>query len=126
MIIELLGRYQGLSALIQSDDLLKKRFDEIQSFANNNDVDFLIEEIPDALEQSLSGVETIAAIVRSISALVHPSSRQKVATNVNECIKNAVTISKGKWKNSLELEMDLADDLPKVMCLRRRTWTGCS
>ncbi|MEL6965392.1 MAG: ATP-binding protein [Pseudomonadota bacterium] len=116
ILIELVRRYQSLSELIQSDDILRKRYSEIQEFSVENDVDFLAEEVPAAISQSMMGVETISAIVRSMRSLVHSGTREKVLIDVNESIENAVLMSKGSWKHCLDLQTDLAQHLPKVEC----------
>jgi signal transduction histidine kinase len=116
ILIELVNRYQNLSDLIQNDDILRKRYSEVQEFSEENDIDFLAEEVPAAISQSMMGVETISAIVRSMRSLVHSGAREKVLTDVNEAIESAVLMSKGSWKHSLELKTDLAQDLPKVRC----------
>lgn len=116
ILIELVRRYQNLSELIQSDDILRKRYAEIQEFSVENDIDFLAEEVPAAISQSMMGVETISAIVRSMRSLVHAGTREKVLTDVNASIESAVLMSKGSWKHCLDLQTDLAQGLPRVKC----------
>ena len=116
ILLQLVNRYQSLSELIQSDEVLRKRYSEIQEFSEENDIDFLAEEIPAAISQSMMGIDTISAIVRSMRSLVHSGTREKVLTNVNQAVENAVLMSKGTWKKSLDLKTDLAQDLPRVMC----------
>ena len=116
ILIKLVQHYQGLSELIKSDDVLHRRYLEIQKFSQENDIDFLAEEVPAALSQSMMGVETIAAIVRSMRSLVHAGTREKVSTNVNEAIETAVLMSKGSWKHCLDLTTELGADLPRVLC----------
>ena len=115
-LLELLAHYQSLSELVQSDDVLRKRCLEIQAFSEENDIGFLVEEVPAAISESMVGVETISTIVRSMRSLVHSGDRKKVLTDVNEAIEHAITISKGSWKHSLDLKTELGESLPKVMC----------
>ena len=115
-LIELVVRYQSLSELIRSDEVLHKRYLEIQAFSEENDISFLVEEVPAAISESMVGVETISTIVRSMRSLVHSGDRKQVSTDVNEAIENAVTISKGSWKHCLDLTTELGEDLPRVMC----------
>lgn len=116
ILIELVNRYQSLSELIRKDEVLNKRYLEIQDFSLENDIDFLAEEVPAAISQSMMGVDTIAAIVRSMRSLVHAGEREKVCTDVNEAINNAVLMSRGSWKHCLDLTTELAEALPNVMC----------
>ncbi len=116
ILIELVSRYQSLSELIQSDDVLRKRYAEIQDFSKENDIDFLAEEVPAAISQSVMGVESISSIVRSMRSLVHAGAREKVVTDANDAIESAILMTKGSWKHCLDLKADLAQDLPKVLC----------
>ena len=115
ILIELVQRYRSLSELIQSDEVLRKRYLEIQDFSAEHDIDFLAEEVPTALSQSMMGVDTISAIVRSMRSLVHSGNRERVQTDVNEAIGNAALMSRGCWKHCLDLKTELDDTLPPVM-----------
>lgn len=116
IMIELVARYQSLSDLVQNDAVLHKRYLEVQEFSNENDIDFLAEDIPAALSQSMVGIETISAIVRSMRSLVHSGVREKVSTDVNAAIENAVMMTRGSWKHCLDLNTELDQQLPQVMC----------
>ena len=116
VLIQLVSRYQSLSELIQKDEVLRNRYLEIQEFSQEHDIDFLAEDIPAALSQSMMGVDTIAAIVRSMRSLVYAGTREKVSTDVNDAIENAVLMSKGSWKHCLDLSTELGEDLPRVVC----------
>ena len=115
-LIELVKRYENLSELIQKDEILKRRYEEIQEFSQENDIEFLAEEVPAALSQSLHGIDSIATIVRSMRSLVHSGNREKVPTDVNDAIENAIMVSKGNWKHCLDLKTELEGSLPNVLC----------
>lgn len=115
-IFQLLDGYRKLCRVIEGDEQIRNRFQELEQAEEADEVDFLFEDIPSALEQTISGIETIAGIVRSLKALVHPGGNTKVETEVNETIKQATTLSRGEWKYCAELDLQLSDDLPKVLC----------
>ncbi|MEM6747141.1 MAG: ATP-binding protein [Pseudomonadota bacterium] len=116
ILIGLVHRYQKLSELIEGDDVLRSRYEEIKTFSTENEVDFLVEDLPSAISDSMLGVESISAIVRSIKSLVNPGDQNKIATDVNKAIETAITISRGSWKHTLDLRTELEDDLPAVSC----------
>lgn len=83
------------------------------------DPEFLISEIPLALEQSLQGLARIAEIVRSMKALAHQGASQaKTPENLNEILQQTVTISTGEWKYVAHLDLQLDESLPAIPCLR--------
>ena len=115
-LLDLAKKYRKLSDVIQNNQSLCSRFDDLLTAEEAEDFEFLVEEVPLALEQTIGGIESIAGIVRSLKSLVHPGGKDKVATNVNEAVENSVTVSRGEWKHCASVEMDLGAELPQVMC----------
>jgi len=79
------------------------------------DFDYLKEEIPRALNQSLEGVDRVAKIVRAMKEFSHPA-REKTATDLNRAIQSTITVASNEWKYVAEVEMDLDANLPQVHC----------
>jgi two-component system NtrC family sensor kinase len=79
------------------------------------DFDYLKEEIPRALNQSLEGVDRVAKIVRAMKEFSHPA-REKTATDLNRAIQSTITVASNEWKYVAEVEMDLDSELPTVHC----------
>jgi PAS domain S-box-containing protein len=79
------------------------------------DFDYLKEEIPRALNQSLEGVDRVAKIVRAMKEFSHPA-REKTATDLNRAIQSTITVASNEWKYVAEVEMDLDTNLPSVHC----------
>jgi len=79
------------------------------------DFDYLKEEIPRALNQSLEGVDRVAKIVRAMKEFSHPA-REKTATDLNRAIQSTITVASNEWKYVAEVEMDLDASLPQVHC----------
>ncbi len=109
---------------------LKESFDELDGLLANlveagggpvsealaaTDFDYLKEEIPRALNQSLEGVDRVAKIVRAMKEFSHPA-REKTATDLNRAIQSTITVASNEWKYVAELEMDLDSGLPPVHC----------
>jgi PAS domain S-box-containing protein len=81
------------------------------------DLDYLREEIPKALAQSLEGLERVATIVRAMRNFAHPDTGDKVLTDLNQAIESTAVVSRNEWKYVAELVMDLDRNLPPVPCL---------
>jgi signal transduction histidine kinase len=80
------------------------------------DVGFLLEEIPGALKQSLSGMQQIRKIVQAMKRFSHPGN-DKVYVDLNESIANTVIIARNEWKYVAEVETQFDPALPQVICL---------
>jgi two-component system NtrC family sensor kinase len=80
------------------------------------DLDYLREEVPLALEQTLKGVDRVAEIVKSMKIFFHPGEKEKTYENINEAIENTLTVSSNEWKYVAEIDSNLDPDLPQVPC----------
>ncbi len=82
------------------------------------DLEYLREEIPAAIDQSLDGVERVSKIVRAMKEFSHPNAEEKEPTNINKAIENTVTVARNEWKYVADLETDFDEALPLVPCLQ--------
>lgn len=80
------------------------------------DIDFLAEEFPRTIEQSLEGVGRVEKIVRAMKDFSHPGDEEKAPANINAILQTTTTICRNEWKYVAELETDLSADLPLVPC----------
>ena len=78
------------------------------------DIPYLTEEAPRAIQQSLDGLARIARIVQAMKVFGHPGGEERAAVDLNATIQNTVVVAQGEWKHVAEVVMDLAPDLPKV------------
>ncbi len=98
---------------ISKDEVFKK----VEEAAEEADIEFLAEEIPQAIEQTLEGITRIAQIVRAMKEFAHPGTEEKRYVDLNHAIETTVTISRNEWKYVADVETDLCPDLPQVPCL---------
>jgi len=76
------------------------------------DLEFVLEDVPDAMQQSREGLQQIADIVRAMKAFAHPGG-EIARSNINELIKTTVAITRNEWKYHADMDLDLDDDLPQ-------------
>jgi len=81
------------------------------------DYDFLRNEIPNAIDQSLEGIERISHIVLAMKEFSHPGTGEKEPADLNRAIESTVTVCKNRWKHAADLELDLDPSLPAVPCM---------
>ncbi|MGL4511462.1 MAG: ATP-binding protein [Lacipirellulaceae bacterium] len=93
-------RYQALTEVLE-----RTRFTRIRS------------ELPKALSDSLEGVDRVLEIVRSMREFSHPGGDAKSPTDVNRALSSTATLTRSRWKQWADLELDLAAGLPHVECL---------
>jgi PAS domain S-box-containing protein len=79
--------------------------------------DELATEIPDAINQSMEGLQRVTSIVQAMKEFSHPGSREKADTDINQVITTTVTVARNEWKYVADLETRLDPDLPLIPCL---------
>ena len=89
---------------------------ELAQSRDEADIDYLQEEIPRTIEQSLEGVHRVEKIVRAMKDFSHPGDEEKTLVDINAILQTAATICRNEWKYVAELETNLATDLPAVSC----------
>jgi PAS domain S-box-containing protein len=80
------------------------------------DFEYLAEEIPSAIDQTLEGVHRISEIVRSMKEFSHPGTDQKTSVDLNCALGTTLTVARNEWKYVAELETDFDPNLPSVAC----------
>lgn len=81
------------------------------------DLEYLLKNIPTAIDHSLEGVDRVAKIVKGFKEFSHPGSEEKHAINLNQTIETTISVSKHEWKYCADLVTALDPDLPLVPCL---------
>lgn len=113
-IKSLISLQEDLKKAIVDESKAKSILAEIECIEEAIDLEFLLEDIPNAIVQGREGAGRIAEIVAAMKAFSYPGQSEKVAVDINEAIRTTVTVTRSEWKYVAELELDLADDLPMV------------
>jgi len=80
------------------------------------DLDYLLEEIPKAIDQTLDGIRRVARIVGAMKDFSHPGLDAKVHVDLNHSIESTLIISHNAWKYHAEVLTDYDATLPPVPC----------
>ena len=90
---------------------------EVESAVASADLEYLVEEIPKAIEQSLEGVHRVSKIVGAMKDFSHPGSDEKTLIDLNRAIESTITIATNEWRYVSEMATNLDPALPPVPCL---------
>jgi PAS domain S-box-containing protein len=78
------------------------------------DLDYLLQEVPAAVQKSLQGLEQVTSIIRVMGLFAHPGPANVIPVNLNDAARNAAAVTRNEWKHHCELRLDLDPDLPTV------------
>jgi signal transduction histidine kinase len=79
------------------------------------DADFLREQIPRALDRTFDGIERVTGIVRAMKTLAHPGGEDRAPADLNEALRNTLTVTRNEFKYVADVETDLGA-IPQVPC----------
>jgi len=113
---ELLDKHEELMLVSEDNQKARQLVTSIRKLEKNIDLQFLEEEMPRAITQSLEGVERISTIVKSMKAFAHPGTDRKMLADINQSIENTITVSRNEWKYVADMQRDFDASLPPVPC----------
>ncbi len=116
---DLLGLHANYVKLLEAarkGSVTAELIKEVDASAESADVEYLAEEIPSAIDQSLEGITRISNIVRAMKEFSHPGSKERESADLNQAINNTIMVASNEWKYFANVETVLADRLPAVFC----------
>ncbi|MGA3091084.1 MAG: ATP-binding protein [Terriglobales bacterium] len=113
----LLANYGRLLVAAKSDTLSGEAVQEVATAVEHTDVDYLLDQFPQAIDQALEGVEGIVRLVGAMQELAHPGKRIKTPLDLNRAIESTITMARNVWKYVADMETNYDSSLPMISCL---------
>jgi PAS domain S-box-containing protein len=90
--------------------------EQVKAARASADLQFLRAEIPLALDQTSSGVESVTTIVRALKKFSHVDrGREKATADLNDAIESTLIVARNELKYVADVETVFAN-LPPVLC----------
>ncbi len=80
------------------------------------DMDFMLTEAPDAIRQSLEGIERISGLVAAMRDFSHMDERRMAPADLNRAVRSALTLLRNELKYVADVRIDADAALPEVYC----------
>ena len=96
----------------------RQNIETLRSLIDAGDIDFIREEMPLAIEQSLEGLQRITKIVGAMKSFSHSSDDIMQQVDINEAIESTIIVARSEWRYVAELDTKFDKSLPLVTCLR--------
>ena len=114
--LTVLNKYNELLTAVKDGNPTEDLVKEVEALVEEADIDYLSKDIPEAIAQTLQGVERVTKIVRSMKDFSHPGVKEKTAVDINQAIESTITVARNEWKYVAELKTTFDPSLPKVVC----------
>lgn len=116
-ITQLLKSYEDMAVVAANGPVPTSQLEELKALAEELDIDFLKNEVPLAIEQSLDGLQRIVKIVQAMKEFSHPGTNEKTLHDINRAIETTIDVSRNEWKYHADLIKELDPKLPLVPML---------
>ena len=117
-LIKVIRDCENLIEKAKSGNLTQEIVAPAEESIKDIELDYLAEEIPVALKQTLKGVDRISKIVQAMKIFAHPGMAAKEPVDINKEIGKTITITRNEWKYVAEMKTEFDSDLPFVPCFR--------
>jgi len=114
--ITLLRGYGGMYDAAKRNALTPELLQGIEQTLKTCDVEYFFLQIPQAIQETLEGVERVTTIVRAMKEFSHPGGNEKTAADINKAIESTTTVARNEWKYVSDLKLELDPNLPLVPC----------
>ncbi|MGL1935077.1 MAG: ATP-binding protein [Fibrobacterales bacterium] len=105
-----------LTQLYPDNETISQFKEHLEQTAEEIDIDFLKEEMPTALTQSMEGVSRVTNIVKAMKDFSHSGTDNMALESINSAIESTIIIAKNEWKYCADLETNLSENIPLAMC----------
>jgi PAS domain S-box-containing protein len=112
----LLAQLIEVTRAARSGPIPTELLDDLDQAIDRADLDFLLEEIPRAIDQSLEGVGRVSRIVRAMKEFSHPST-EKTLIDLNAAIQSTIDVASNEWKYVASVVTEFDEKLPSVACV---------
>jgi len=115
-LLGLIEVYKELGNAANESKVLPELVDKAHALSEEVEVDYLSEEIPSAITQSLEGIERISKIVLSMKNFSHPGTDHLENVDLNHAIESTINVSRNEWKYVAEMVTEFDSSLLLVPC----------
>jgi PAS domain S-box-containing protein len=83
--------------------------------ATEVEADYLLTELPKAMERARDGLRRVTNIVRAMKEFSHPNTEARSTADINKALETTIELARSEYKHTAVVEVNLAP-LPLVIC----------
>ena len=116
---DLIGLFNVSRDLLQQarvDTLTPAMIERAHAEGKRVNLDYLLQEVPSAIDQALEGVHRVATLVGAMKEFSHPGTVDKVPLDLNHAIQSTITVARNEWKYIANMETSFDPSLHLISC----------
>lgn len=111
----LVDKYRKLAYVVKSGQATPKNVDAVIAAEEECELEYVLKDAPEAINQSLEGVDRVSSIVRAMKDFSHEDRGLASSINLNQALHSALTVARNEYKYVANIVTDLGE-LPEVEC----------
>jgi len=117
-LLRLVEGHRELLEHVKNGRVSRHLLDDLQDQLDRADLEFLVEEVPQAMSDSQEGIDRVARIVSAMREFSHLGAEEIGEVDVNDCVRRAVTVARNEHKYVADVNTLLDPFAPLVLCRR--------
>ncbi|KHK04004.1 two-component system sensor histidine kinase NtrB [Desulfovibrio sp. TomC] len=115
-LLELLDKLAASALAGQGEPQGNQRLaEELAELLGDEELRFLLEETPAAIQESKEGLDRVAAIVLSMKRFAHPGNAAALPVDVAQAVADTLAVSRSAWKFAADVSVEIDADVPPVL-----------
>ncbi|MEO8212932.1 MAG: PAS domain-containing protein, partial [Myxococcales bacterium] len=110
-----LAEYRTFVSSQAGDPVLEAQRHALVALEDDEDLPYIEEEFPRAIDRVLDGVQRVSQIVGAMKRFAHPETRSKTPADINAALLDTVTVARNEIKYVADVETTL-QTLPMIKC----------
>jgi PAS domain S-box-containing protein len=113
-LTEVLGAYRAVNETVASGKKPEEALALARALEETNEMEYLLGEIPRTFDETMSGLQRVTHIIKSLKEFSHPNTTSKHPADLNKAIATTIAVSRHEWKYVAEVVTELDPDLPMI------------
>ena len=115
-LFDIIGKLKAQAPHAEAAQAIESQITSLADILDEHDFEFVEEELPKAIEQSIEGTRRVSTIVQAMKTFSHPSTESFATANINQIINDTKTLSTNEWKYVAWMDLELEPGLPDSLC----------
>ena len=107
--------YRKLMIALEQGGVLSEQVAALRALEKQLDLEFILDDAPNAMEQSLQGIQRVSEIVKAMKNFSHSGGGQVSMLDINASIQSTLTVTRNEYKYIADIETEFGE-LPLVEC----------
>lgn len=114
-LLPLIAAHQSLHQAANDGQPTPELVAQVTKAEADADLDYLLENVPRALERSVEGLDRVTTLVRSMKEFAHPDKKEKAPADLRRALESTLVMARNEVKYVADVQTDF-EALPPVTC----------